>query len=182
MIEISNVRIYGLEDVQLYSGLPMSDSPSFSYDRVIKLCDVPVGTGHDNCLKGVIVQFLLRAPHYFILELQRYKFVEIVSSTSKMHQMKNEEFFLNNLPKNITKTLRKELVNTYFHWADNPTDENFSILINSLPLGFTLKEFLTTNLLSLKNIYYQRRNHKLQEWHQMCDFIKGLPIMRDILR
>jgi len=30
-------------------------------------------------------------------------------------------------------------------------------------------------------MYYQRKNHKLDEWVKFCEFIKELPLLRDII-
>jgi hypothetical protein len=38
---------------------------------------------------------------------------------------------------------------------------------------------VTLNYENLINIYYARRNHKLAEWHTLCDWITGLPCAKE---
>lgn len=48
-------------------------------------------------------------------------------------------------------------------------------LVRLLPNGWLQMRTWTGNYAVLKNIYYARRNHKLKEWHDFCDFIEQLP-------
>ena len=61
MDTIKNVKVYGLEESIKASKYPMSiDIESLNSnitDRTISLGSVPTGTGHDNFLKGIVVQF-----------------------------------------------------------------------------------------------------------------------------
>lgn len=50
----------------------------------------------------------------------------------------------------------------------------------SLPEGFLQKRTVYTNYAELLNIYYQRRNHKLPEWHTICDWIINLPYFKEL--
>ena len=33
----------------------------------------------------------------------------------------------------------------------------------------------------LRNIYKQRKHHRLPEWHQFCDFIETLPYAKEFI-
>ena len=99
-MEIKNVKVYGLKESIVRSGYPMQigepDNINDILDadgniisglhgtsterRIYKLANTPIGSGHNNFLKGIIVQFDLRYPEYFSPQLQRYKFVDIISS------------------------------------------------------------------------------------------------------
>lgn len=99
MLEINNHRIYGMNESIKASGYPMIADSIGEWDdedllslpgdikRMIKLGTVPTGTGHDNALKGIIVQFDVTYPVYWTPQFQRYNFVDIVSSTSAMHRL-----------------------------------------------------------------------------------------------
>ena len=52
--------------------------------RFKKLANCKYGTGHDNFLKGVIVQFDMSYTQYFTPQMQRYNWIDIISSQSKM--------------------------------------------------------------------------------------------------
>ena len=53
--------------------------------------------------------------------------------------------------------------------------EDYLRLLYNIPTGFELTARMTTNYRQLKTIYLQRRNHRLPDWHVVCDFIESLP-------
>jgi len=54
-------------------------------------------------------------------------------------------------------------------------------LIQLLPESYNQTRTWTANYAILRNIYFQRKNHKLVEWHQFCDWIKLLPCGEDLI-
>jgi hypothetical protein len=48
-------------------------------------------------------------------------------------------------------------------------------LIQLLPSSYNQKRTVMLNYEVLTNIYHSRKNHKLDEWHTFCDWIRGLP-------
>jgi hypothetical protein len=48
-------------------------------------------------------------------------------------------------------------------------------MIQLLPTSYNQKRTVMLNYEVLNNIYHSRKNHKLDEWHVFCDWIKGLP-------
>ena len=49
------------------------------------------------------------------------------------------------------------------------------------PAGFELTARLTTNYRCLKNIYIQRKNHRLPEWRAFCAWIETLPYFSELI-
>lgn len=68
--------------------------------------------------------------------------------------------------------IMKELVARY---NDNPSIENYLIILYSNPAGFELTARMTTNYRQLKTIYRQRKNHRLKEWRDFCKWVETLP-------
>jgi len=182
MVEISNVEVFGLERSARASGYPMLTSIKAQevnevkdYARMGKLAKVPTGSGHDNALKGVRVMFDINYPQYFTPQLQRYNFIDIISSQSKMHKLVKMD-----IDKSCNKYVTNEIlsiVDIYKQdYIDNPSYKNFMRLLSNTPLGFELTMRISTNYLQLKTIYQQRKNHKLKEdWGSFRDMIKALP-------
>ena len=183
MSNISGTRVFGLNESVAASGYPMSVEPlDFSflsivekdYKRAEKLAKTPQGSGHDQFLTSIIVQFDLTFPLKAWVELQRYHYIDFCSSMSTMHRIMNMNIdeccnkYVNEHIKEIIKTAIQE-------YRDNPTDENFYKVIYNIPSGFEYTARLTTNYRQLKTIYAQRKNHKLPDWHIFCDWIKTLP-------
>ena len=88
---VSNVKVYGLEDSIRRAKFPMSvDINSLSTDitpGIQKLAQAERGSGHDNWLKGVIVQFDLTFTNKAWPEAERYHWLDFVSSQSTMHRI-----------------------------------------------------------------------------------------------
>ena len=54
-------------------------------------------------------------------------------------------------------------------------------IIQTLPSSYHQMRTVTMNYENLINIYYARRNHKLPEWHVLCDAILTLPYAEDLI-
>lgn len=54
-------------------------------------------------------------------------------------------------------------------------------LVRWLPNGWLQTRTWTANYAVLRTMYFQRRNHKLVEWHQFCDWIKTLPYAKELI-
>jgi len=197
-MKIKNTRVYGLEESIIRSGYPMQvgepvtlpdektkwiskiewdiqkTGENKDLNRAEKLAKVPSGTGHDNFLKGIIVQCDLQYPEYFSPQLQRYSWVDIVSSQSKMHKIMSkhltQEDFTGSVPNDYIEFLNR-----------NIDDKCFRKVINCLPSGYLKWMGISTNYLQLKTIYNQRKNHKLEEWRDFCNWIKELPLANELI-
>lgn len=175
------------EPKDLEDNFKQSETPSYAdLTRANKLSNVPIGSGHDNFLKGIIVQFDLQYPEYFSPQLQRYNWIDIISSQSKMHKLTSREL----TKKDFTENTSKEaigMVNNYikiYKEVTNKEDKRhyFNVILSNLPSGYLKWMGISTNYLQLKTMYAQRRHHKLQEWQEFCDWIETLPMSYLITR
>lgn len=191
MLEISNVKVYDLEESVIACRNAMRLTPpeytqeefEKSLPRAIKLANTPAGSGHGNFLCGIRVAFDIKYPNYFTPELQRYHFLDIVSSSSKMHRLVRMDMqtCFNKYVTEETKERMKQLVENY---NNAPCYEHFMLVISNCPLGVELFMRCTTNYLQLKTIYHQRKHHKLAEdWQEgFCkDFIEKLPYANEFI-
>lgn len=193
MPKISNVEVYGLDRAIKTAKYPKAvdiDNLDSELTQGIQGClSCATGEGHDNALKGIIVQFDLAASQNFWQQFQRYHFADIVSSQSKMHK--------------ITKFSLKEQCNRYVDPRiidivqakideynrlavldmssgkdtnrKKMMDELYLEILYNIPCGFELTAGITTNYQQLKTMYKQRRHHRLPEWQMVCDAIEQLP-------
>lgn len=189
MVEIKNVKIYELEEsVIACRNAVRTEMPEYtqeefqkSLERAIKLAKMPSNSGHANFLTGIRVAFDIKYPNYFTPELQRYHFVDIVTSSSKMHRLvkMNMDMCFTNYVKKQSIDLMKQLVNEY---NENPCYETFIVALNNCPLGVELFMRCNTNYMQLRNIYHQRKNHKLKEdWGAFCKMIEELPYFEEFI-
>ena len=58
---------------------------------------------------------------------------------------------------------------------------SFLKLKANLPSGFLMKSTINANYQSLRRLYFQRRNHRLYQWHQICEWIEGLPYSKELI-
>ena len=179
---IKDVKIYGLEESIKASKYPMAvDTSQCSQDitnSTIKLGSVPTGTGHDNFLKGIIVQFDLTMTPKMSVELERYHFIDFVSSQSTMHRITKfdlDQSYIKYVDKRCIDII-KEKVQEYNNLTDElKKKEKYLEILYSNPCGMLLTARMTTNYQQLKTIYQQRRYHKLPEWQEFCDWCETLP-------
>ncbi len=175
---IKNVQVYGLEESIKASKYPMATDTDKCTSKITNtvrnLAGCVTGTGHDQFLTGIIVQFDLTFSIKAWTEAERYHFFDFVSSQSTMHRVAqfDIEKQCNEYVCGATIDIVKELVRGY---NANPTSENYLCLLYNIPVGFRLTARMTTNYRQLKTIYQQRRNHRLPEWREFCAWVETLP-------
>jgi hypothetical protein len=200
-MKISNIKIYDMMESIVASGLPMmaeydetwiadeienlatyeniKENPHFK--RACKLAANPAGSGHCNFLSGITVSMNVTATNVWWMQLERYHFVQIVSSQSKMHRLRQ-----------MVDGNNKTDARSCFHEktplaaiADFETDayemDDFETLVYSCPMGLELTARITTNYLQLRTMYHQRKAHKLSEWHTFCDWVRSLPFAAEFI-
>lgn len=200
--KIENTQVYGLNKSIIASGNAMRTSMDDNtkeptdkdFKRACNLGTTHVGEGHDNFLNGIIVQFDIYAPLYMWKQLQRYHFLDFISSQSTMHRLTKfnikeqcvsdvDELILNryqelldyyNLLVEESKTVEDKSTHTFM------ITKTWRTLVASLPCGFVLGATMTTNYRQLKTIYNQRKHHKLNEWHEFCSWCESLPSFQEL--
>lgn len=180
---IDDVQVYGLEKSIKASKYPFAIDPDKATteitERTIALGCADKGSGHDNFLKGIIVQFDLTCTNKMWVEAERYHFFDIVSSQSTMHRIAKFDLTGQCSPyvEPVIVEILSKLVEDY---KENPTPENYLRLLYSTPSGLRLTARITTNYQQLKTIYYQRKDHRLPEWREFCQWILTLPYFKEL--
>lgn len=175
---VADAVVYGLDESVKRAKYPMSTDISKLTteltDGLKNLANSKKGSGHDNWLNGVVVQFDLTLTVKAWTEAERYHFLDFVSSQSTMHRI--AEFDLENQYTEYTDRRIVEIVKELRDRYDQTNDpEDYLRLLMSNPCGFKLTAGMTTNYRQLKTIYAQRRNHRLPEWREFCRWIELLP-------
>jgi len=188
--KIENTSVYGLDKAYKASGNPMrtiiDDGDVTEKDklRASKLGSCRNGLGHDNFLKGIIVQLDVTAPLYWWKQAQRYHWFDFVSSQSTMHCLLKFDVSTQCVKETNPEILKimKKLVEDYLSIPDEDQNKKnkWRELVASLPCGFCLGATMTTNYQQLKTMYIQRKNHRLKEWHDFCSWCETLPDFLEI--
>ena len=80
----------------------------------------------------------------------------------------------------------KEKVNEYNKMKESNVSndiltQKYLEILYTNPAGFELTARLTTNYRCLRNIYRQRKNHRLPEWREFCKWVELLPMAKEFL-
>ena len=200
MDTIKNVNVYGLEESIKASKYPMSvDIESLNSDitsRTVALGSVPTGTGHDNFLKGIVVQFDWTFTPKLSVEVERYHFIDFVSSQSTMHRITKfdlDKAYIRYTDPRCVDIIKEKVKenNDLQEKVKIATDEDkfplqeiakikYLEILYSNPCGMFLTARMTTNYQQLKTIYLQRRHHRLPEWQWFCDWVEQLPHFKEL--
>ena len=173
---IDNAEVYGLSESVKASKYPMSIDNSVLTDDITKtalnLSNAKSGSGHDNFLKGIIVQFDLTMTCKMSVELERYHFIDFVSSQSTMHRITKfdlDKAYIKYVDKRVIKIMEEkvyeynDLLDHGFKASEDLMKDRYLEILYTNPCGFQLTARMTTNYQQLKTIYNQRRTHRLPD-------------------
>ena len=134
----------------------------------------------------ILVTVDVTAPLYWWKEYDTYKVSTVANSTSTMHKIASKPFELSDFSvdrmnaegmqamEKVVDTL-ESLRRQYLETKDKDV---WYTLIQLLPSSYNQMRTCTLNYETLANIYFARRNHKLDEWHVYCDWILSLPYFK----
>lgn len=200
MPKIKNVNVYGLENSIRAAKYPKSvnlESLDTTLTKGIKACaNCKTGEGHDNFLKGIVVQFDLTFSNKAWVEAERYHFLDFVSSQSTMHRITkfNLQEQCNRYVDNRIIDIIQAKINEYNRLQSLPVTDDINTtsqrqdilnelyleILYNVPAGFELTAAMTTNYQQLKTIYQQRRHHLLPDWKMFCDWCLTLPLFKEL--
>lgn len=189
MLQIDNWKVYDLKESVIACRNAMRITPAqitdeefnASMPRAIILANSPSGSGHQTFLSGIRVSFDIKYPNYISPELQRYHWIDIVSSSSKMHRLSSMDMdsCFNKYVTDESKEQMKRLVKKY---NETKSYEDFMVMLSNCPQGIELFMRVSTNYLQLRTLYRQRKTHKLKEdYGAVCEFIEKLPYANEFI-
>lgn len=187
---INNVKVYDLNESIIASGYPMrTELQDYSRDlndndlrRINNLIEATKkdNSAHSQFLTGIRVNFDMTFTNKGWVEAERYRFLEFVSSQSTMHRLPKfnvEDSYVEYVDKRMIDIM-KELIEDY---NKSPSPEKYLKILYSNPCGFKITSRMTTNYRCLRNIYRQRKNHRLPEWREFCKWVETLPFAKELL-
>lgn len=147
------------------------------------------GSDHRKFMRQILVSVDITAPIYWWKEYDTYKVATVANSTSTMHKIHSKPFELEDFSHDhltesgleILKGIMAELEKIRLRFAARKKKEDWYDLIQLLPSSYNQMRTCTLNYETLVNIYYARRNHKLEEWHEFCRWAESLPYGRELI-
>ncbi len=155
------------------------------------------GTDHRKFMRMITVYLDITAPLYWWKEFDTYKIGTVANSCSTMHKIHSKKFTIDDFscehlfdsygdpsmnlnyaykyPKAVMQDLI-DILNNYRFWYNETKDKKYWWqMIQLLPTSYNQKRTVMLNYEVLANIYKSRKNHRLDEWHTLCDWISELP-------
>lgn len=172
---------------------------------------IKAGPEHAKFMRQIFVSMDITAPIYFAKEFDTYKVSTVRNSCSTMHKIHSKEFTLDDFScehliseevKEV-KEVKEENNNDHYYylydWKEsllntiknlNFARKLYSItkdkkywwqMIQLLPSSYNQKFTWTANYAILRNIYFQRKNHRLDEWIHFTEVISSLPYAKELI-
>lgn len=202
MISLSNAVVFGWHSAIMGMRNPMnswakSDSVFYSdfsckigqndLDLMEKL--IKAGAEHRKFLRMIHVQMDIEAPLYWWKEFETYKIGAVSNSCSTMHKIHSKEFTVDDfshehLDRFSTEVLGwtiKALNGSREDYMKSKSKDDWWQMIQLLPSSYNQLRTVDLNYEVLLNQYFQRKDHKLDEWRIYCEQIKCFPYLNDFI-
>ena len=202
MIKLERTSVMNLENAMRGARNPMNSwgRMDSSYDEDGNFCLGPndldlgrrlrkAGSDHRKFIRQIFVSVDITAPLYWWKEYDTYKVATVANSTSTMHKIHSKAFELDDFRHDhLTKdslefmgVIIDRLESIRQKFVAEKKKEDWYDLIQLLPSSYNQMRTCTMNYETLVNIYFARRNHKLQEWHTFCHWIESLPYAKELI-
>ena len=156
------------------------------------------GTDHRKFMRMITVYVDITAPLYWWKEFDTYKVGTVTNSCSTMHKIHERDLTLEdfsheklvnefdpelkNTPERflgLNLSLLKDIIDV-LNWdrkkfLETNDKKYWDSMIQLLPTSYNQKRTVMLNYEVLANMYKSRKNHKLDEWRELCKWIESLP-------
>ena len=193
MLKIENTEVMGWEAAIRGMRNPKnswekSDNLGPNDQRLMRnLCKA--GNDHRKFMRMIVVALDITAPLYWWKEFDTYKVGTVANSCSTMHKIAAKEFELDDFShdhlivaaiNSLKRTIEDLNACREAYLSDEIKDPKWKKeiwwqMIQLLPSSYNQRRTVMLNYEVLANIYNARSNHKLDEWHTLCDWIRILP-------
>ncbi len=142
------------------------------------------GSDHRKYMRMIVVYVDVTAPLYWWKEACTYKVGTVMNSCSTMHTIHKRDLTMDDFShEHVDGSVWEDALHSTVNALNYARNEYLSInhkdfwwaMIQLLPSSYNQRRTWMLNYEVLRNIYHARKNHKLDEWHQFCDWIETLP-------
>ena len=163
---------------------------------------IKAGSPNDKFLRQIFVSIDITGPLYWWKEADTYKVGTTANSTSTMHKLASTPLtkecfemgdYVNKKlydrepynPDTYTDEVWEQLIEVCEtirkRYNETKDQEYWKELIRLLPESWLQTRTWTVNYAVLRQIYHWRKNHRLQEWREFCQFIETLPYAKELI-
>lgn len=202
MLTVSNINVMNIENAIRGARNPMNSwdrSDSYYNEEGVfilgendlslasKLCRA--GSDHRKFIRQIFVSMDINAPLYWWKEFDTYKVGTVANSTSTMHKIHSQPFeldqFSHDQMSDETREKMRGVVEYLEHlrlkYLETKDKQTWYDMIQFLPSSYNQLRTCTLNYEVLVNMYHNRKHHKLQEWHVLCEAIEALPYAKELI-
>lgn len=155
------------------------------------------GTDHRKFMRMLTVYVDITAPLYWWKEFDTYQVGVVKNSCSTMHKIAAKEFTLDDFSHEHLDIYREHAMYAPTKYRFSSTDllkleidvlnqcrdkyletkdkKYWWQMIQLLPSSYNQKRTVMLNYEVLANMYKSRKDHKLDEWRELCEWMRGLP-------
>ena len=168
-------------------------------DLMTRLRDA--GTDHRKFMRMITVYVDITAPLYWWKEFDTYEVGTVANSCSTMHKITDKEFTIDDFSHEHLDGVSRDMFiqndhdQPYFFcsfedmlyiqvealnkarelYLETKDKKYWWQLIQLLPSSYNQRRTVMLNYEVLIKMYHARKNHKLDEWVEFCEWIKTLP-------
>ena len=166
---------------------------------------IKAGNEHRKFMRQIFVSVDITAPLYWWKEFDTYKVGTVANSTSTMHKLATTPitldcFEIDDYDRNLSladnpkdddgldniSTFEEDIIyvleNIRQKYLETKDKRYWKELVRWLPESWLQKRTITMNYENVRNMYFQRRNHKLTEWSDsFIKWVESLPYAEELI-
>lgn len=163
---------------------------------------IKAGNEHRKFMRQIFVSVDITAPLYWWKEFDTYKVGTVANSTSTMHKLATTPitldcFEIDDYDRNLSLVGYDSPINSIFtfeeyviyvlenirqKYLETKDKRYWKELVRWLPESWLQKRTITMNYENVRNMYFQRRDHKLTEWSEsFIKWVESLPYAEDLI-
>ena len=166
---------------------------------------IKAGNEHRKFMRQIFVSVDITAPLYWWKEFDTYKVGTVANSTSTMHKLATTPitldcFEIDDYDRNLSladnpkdddgldniSTFEEDIIyvleNIRQKYLETKDKRYWKELVRWLPESWLQKRTITMNYENVRNMYFQRRNHKLTEWSEsFIKWVESLPYAEELI-
>lgn len=172
---------FSISGIQSIDGILVPTVGPNDADLMRRLCKG--GPVHAKFRRMITVYVDITAPLYWWKEFDTYKVGTTANSCSTMHKIHSKELTLDDFSHDKLNDPNRAILKVYIDtintdrelFLETASKNAWYQMIQMLPSSYNQKRTVELNYEVLVGLYRDRKNHKLDEWHRLCEWIERLP-------
>ena len=179
------VQMNSIRDYVGFNGSNLTELGKNDLDLMHRL--YVAGTEHRKFLRQIFVSMDITGPIFWLSELDTYKVGTVRNSCSFMHKGVAKPFEISDFSTHMRgePAIWAEVIDNLNDLRDEylktKDPEVFNQIRCLLPSGYNQRFTYTMNYENVVTMIHQRENHRLPEWREFTDILKGLPYVKEIM-